>query len=169
MASISVRGASKTKGLVRDIKDIANFCLHRLMQDRLANKIAVDFFIMKEIDDEEESEGGGGTIGDCEWMDDAYSPKEFSVRIATHSIKNGRLKKFNRREILEIVCHELVHVKQQAKKEKYFHQRKDLVKFRGKLYDTNKVNYWDFPWEIEAYGRERGLYEMWLESKKSKK
>ena len=171
MASISVKGASKTRGLLKDIKDISNFCLHRLMQDRLANKISVDFVISKEICDSEEFMGGEGTLGDCEWMDDAYSPKEFTIRIATYALKSGKKKpiKLKKREILETVCHELVHVKQHAKKEHYFHQRKDLVKFKGKLYDTTKMEYWDFPWEIEAYGRERGLYGMWLESKKPKK
>ena len=141
------------------------------MQDRLANKISVDFVISKEICDSEEFMGGEGTLGDCEWMDDAYSPKEFTIRIATYALKSGKKKpiKLKKREILETVCHELVHVKQHAKKEHYFHQRKDLVKFKGKLYDTTKMEYWDFPWEIEAYGRERGLYEMWLESKKPKK
>ena len=179
MASISVKGASKTRGLLKDIKDISNFCLHRLMQDRLANKISVDFVISKEICDSEEFMGGEGTLGDCEWMDDAYSPKEFTIRIATYALKSGKKKpiKLKKREILETVCHELVHVKQHAKNEL---QTGHAVAARGglKIYSKwmgqiwkpkgKEDHYFDAPWEIEAYGREVGLNHKWLAAQGAK-
>jgi hypothetical protein len=31
------------------------------------------------------------------------------------------------------------------------------------------MNYWDAPWEIEAFGRELGLYKMFKQSQKKAK
>ena len=39
-----------------------------------------------------------------------------------------------------------------------------MCKYLGKIYDVDKVNYWDLPWEIEAHGRERGLYVRFTEA-----
>jgi len=35
----------------------------------------------------------------------------------------------------------------------------------GKTYNPEKVSYWDLPWEIEAHGRECGLFIRWAEEK----
>jgi len=49
-----------------------------------------------------------------------------------------------------------------AKGEYYQLQReKHVYKFCGKRFDTNKVDYWDTPWEIEAHGRAIGLVVQW--------
>lgn len=63
------------------------------------------------------------------------------------------------RKLLETVAHEMVHVKQFARRE--LHPTKD--DWYGKTYDPKKVNYWDLPWEIEAHGRECGLFVRWCE------
>jgi len=62
------------------------------------------------------------------------------------------------RRLLETVAHEMVHVKQYA--------RKELMNdhdWLGKTYNPKKVSYWDLPWEIEAHGREVGLFVRWAE------
>jgi hypothetical protein len=33
----------------------------------------------------------------------------------------------------------------------------------GKTVNPEKVSYWDLPWEIEAHGRELGLFVRWAE------
>jgi hypothetical protein len=33
----------------------------------------------------------------------------------------------------------------------------------GKTYNPEKTSYWDLPWEIEAHGRETGLFIRWAE------
>ena len=30
-------------------------------------------------------------------------------------------------------------------------------------YDMNDLNYWDFPWEIEAFGKQLGLFVRFCE------
>jgi hypothetical protein len=38
----------------------------------------------------------------------------------------------------------------------------------GKVINSEKVNYYDHPWEIEAHGRERGLFYRWVEQSRWK-
>jgi hypothetical protein len=66
--------------------------------------------------------------------------------------------KLRLRRLLETVAHEMVHVKQYTRKE-LMH---DHV-WHGKTYNPEKVDYWDLPWEIEAHGREVGLFVRWAE------
>ena len=64
------------------------------------------------------------------------------------------------RPLLETVAHEMVHVKQYAKRE----LSPDKHVWLGKTYDPEKVDYWDQPWEIEAHGREIGLFIRYCEA-----
>ena len=66
------------------------------------------------------------------------------------------------RRLLETVAHEMVHVKQYARRE--LHPSKHT--WCGKTYNPDKVSYWDLPWEIEAHGREIGLFIRWAEENK---
>lgn len=66
------------------------------------------------------------------------------------------------RSLLETVCHEMVHVKQFARREMH----PSLDTWYGKTYSPKKVDYWDLPWEIEAHGREVGLFIRWCEEEK---
>ena len=52
----------------------------------------------------------------------------------------------------------MVHVKQYAKGELKDFIRVNRIKWMGKIYDESKLDYWEQPWEIEAHGREKGLY-----------
>ena len=59
--------------------------------------------------------------------------------------------------ILQNFAHEMVHVKQWARGElKDVMRGYSLCKWKGELVDTEKVEYYDTPWEIEAFGREYG-------------
>ena len=66
------------------------------------------------------------------------------------------------RKLLETVAHEMVHVKQYARRE--LHPATD--NWMGKTYNPKKVSYWDLPWEIEAHGREVGLFIRYCEAHK---
>jgi hypothetical protein len=65
----------------------------------------------------------------------------------------------SQRKLLETLAHEMVHVKQYARRE--LHPVTDT--WCGKTYNPDKVSYWDLPWEIEAHGREVGLFVRWAE------
>ena len=66
------------------------------------------------------------------------------------------------RQLLETVAHEMVHVKQYARRE--LHPSKEA--WLGKTVNPKKVSYWDLPWEIEAHGREVGLFVRYCEENK---
>ena len=66
------------------------------------------------------------------------------------------------RTLLETVAHEMVHVKQYARRE--LHPVNNT--WCGKTYNPEKVSYWDLPWEIEAHGRECGLFVRWAEKER---
>ena len=65
----------------------------------------------------------------------------------------------NAYDFMLTVAHEMVHVKQFARGElKDIMKAHSLCKWQGREFDTEDLNYWDYPWEIEAHGREKGLY-----------
>ena len=70
-------------------------------------------------------------------------------------------KKLDGEEIVETICHEMVHVWQGATR-----KMKDLDGFRkmymGKVYDDT-IAYEDEPWEIEAYAMQGDLLEKFKE------
>lgn len=103
-------------------------------------------------------------VGDCGWEDDNLRPREFMIRLDAE---------MGRRKMLISLAHEMVHVKQYARGEMRDMFRCDSTKWKGELVNTKEVDYWDLPWEIDAHGREVGLYERfkkhwWKESKNAK-
>lgn len=57
------------------------------------------------------------------------------------------------KSILATLAHECVHVKQYIDGE----TNDDLSTWRGKKINSDLIEYWSHPWEIDAYGREIGL------------
>ena len=87
---------------------------------------------------------------------DANRPREFDLDINT----DARL-----RRLLETVAHEMVHVKQFARGELYQSSMTAKHRWKGNWQRSEK-EYWDLPWEIEAHGRECGLFCRWAEKHK---
>jgi hypothetical protein len=60
----------------------------------------------------------------------------------------------NTRNIISTIAHEMVHIKQ------YIHGETNdqLSVWRGKKINSEQVEYWVHPWELDAYGREIGLF-----------
>jgi hypothetical protein len=59
---------------------------------------------------------------------------------------------------LEMLAHEMVHVKQFALGELVDNPSGKTVKWQGKRVSVRDDDgYWTLPWEIEAYGRQPGL------------
>lgn len=96
--------------------------------------------------------------GNCVWEDQHLRPEQFIIELDPDQ---------KIQLLLNTLAHELVHVKQWAKGEFYQLQRESHVyKFNGKRWDTEKVDYWDTPWEIEAHGRAIGLVVLWARKNK---
>ena len=86
----------------------------------------------------------------------ADTKREFEIEI------NSSLKL---REMMIAVAHELVHVKQFASGElDAYNFQPSVAKqimWKGSSIKTKGLDYWDQPWEIEAHGRESGLFIQW--------
>ncbi len=94
------------------------------------------------------------SMGDVEaetiWLDSNILPNEFEIRFSK-KIKNNK-------RIIQTLAHEMVHIKQFAKGEMYDHMNADTIRWKRNTYNLREMSYWDYPWEIDAYGREMGLY-----------
>lgn len=76
--------------------------------------------------------------------------------------------KMGKRRQLLAIAHELVHVKQYTTKEIHSFNMNKLIWKKTKI-NLDKIDYWEYPHEIEAYGRELGLYYKYLDIKKKNK
>ena len=140
---VNIKGGSKTQK--KHTRTMVEFCVNMLMPRMKTLEINVH------IKDFKEDDSYGYAIATNEACD--VRPREFDVDINKHT----RL-----RRLLETVAHEMVHVKQYARREMNPHSDNWL----GKTYNPKKVSYWDLPWEIEAHGREVGLFIRWAEQQK---
>jgi hypothetical protein len=149
---VRVKGKPERVGIDR-VKDAAHFYGEQLMSKRLRERliVTIDFVTL----------APPFVLGFCTWDDDNRRPKEFLIELdRTLSV----------RKTLRTLAHEMVHVKQYARGELFDPISKPgHVKWMGSLipmHDDDK--YWDLPWEIEAYGREVGLYHRFKSQKRSR-
>lgn len=99
----------------------------------------------------------------------------FLITLNKKSIRSDAKKQITQyKNLLKYLGHELVHLKQYINKElidlpdgRYTFMKKTY----SALPDTPELTeeYWDSPYEIEAYGRMEGLYQMFLNHLKSLK
>ena len=131
--TITVKGGSKSQK--KHVRSMVKFCIKTLMPR------------MKTLDITVKLTSPDGAYGYCLELDDKRS---FEIEVD---------RRLRLRTLLETVAHEMVHVKQYARRE--LHPVHDT--WCGKTYNPKKVSYWDLPWEIEAHGRETGLFVRWAE------
>lgn len=142
---ITVTGGSKRQ---REYANgIAAFCLEKLMPKMYDIEIEIK---LRKFSKNTSADGYA-----CPTDNDAVydRPRVFEIEVNS----NLRL-----RRLLETVAHEMVHVKQFARGELYQGIRVNKHRWQGRWMGEN-VDYWDLPWEIEAHGREVGLFVRWAE------
>ena len=140
---IRIRGGSKTQK--KYVRSMVEFCQQMLMPRM--NSLEINVRI--------KNFGKDDSMGYALPTDDADNlrPREFDIDIC----KNQRL-----RSLLETVAHEMVHVKQFARGELYESTRRSKHRWQGEWLNK-EPDYWDQPWEIEAHGREVGLFVRWAQ------
>jgi len=128
------------------IRRSAKFYADKLMTARLHSSLTVYIHLVDNLLETED------VRGDCVWVDAAHRGKEFEIRVAYNP-------DVCMKEVLETLAHEMVHVKQFARGEmRELTSVVDSLNWNGSRINTAMVDYWDLPWEIEAHGRERGLF-----------
>ena len=79
-------------------------------------------------------------------------PRSFTIEINKNQSKL---------EILNAVAHEMVHVKQYV----YGELNEQMSSWLGQKIDCDEVDYFEQPWEVEAYNLEAFLTVMYLSEK----
>ena len=133
MNSIEITGGKASQH--KYVKSITEFCIQTLMPRMKSLDITVVLRSTK------------GAMGYCLETD---NNRTFEIEVDS---------KLTLRKLLETVAHEMVHVKQYARRELGPYHNE----WMGKTVNPEKVSYWDLPWEIEAHGRELGLFVRWAE------
>ena len=144
---LNIKGS--TKRVRKDIELAAWYYAEKLMGKRLMSGLEITIDLKKVLLTEE------GHEGTAIWEDEGHRPKEFTIGLDTT---------VNARNLLINLAHEMVHVKQWAKDEMYEYMEPHMVRFKGEKIHLNEVDYWDYPWEIEAYGRQLGLFIRFCEN-----
>ena len=144
MVYINIIGGTKRQK--RLTKSMVEFCYNKLMPRMYNLQINIQL----------RNFGKDNSYGYCLPCDDADTarPREFDIDVN----KNVRL-----RRMMETVAHEMVHAKQFARGELYESTVQHKHRWCGKWLDK-KLDYYDQPWEIEAHGREVGLFVRWCEA-----
>lgn len=133
-------------------KDALKFYGKHLLGENLYHKVEVTICFDKELT-------GKNEYAYCEWEDNNYRGRDFTITIDPT---------LGKRNMLLALAHEMVHVKQYAKGELKDYSRTNKTKWKSEIIDPEKVDYWDFPWEIEAHGREKGLYVRYIQQCRKK-
>lgn len=134
------------------IRSAARWYAHHLMGPKLSSKISLTIRFqpgMKKT----------GVYAECHALGKSIHPRQFLINLDQHA---------RRRPTLTTLAHEMTHVKQFALRELTYAGKDQVMRWRGETV-RDDLPYWDQPFEIEAHGREIGLYHMWTDSLKSPK
>ena len=141
MNYISIKGGNKSKQ--EKITSMVEFCIDKLMPKMNSLNIEVKLTSIP---------------GDAEGYCLRESNRDFEIEVDSS---------LTLRKMLETVAHEMVHVKQYARREMndWSYKEDKYYKWKDQFVPTN-TDYWDLPWEIEANGREVGLFIRWAEKER---
>lgn len=148
LVTVMPKTTEKNKKL---LAEAANFFADILMDPRMVRNITLDIEIIPGLDVE----------GECIDEDGIKNPRWFTINLRKQTID----------DMIKVLAHEMVHVKQHAKNE----LRTGVVvatrgglkissKWMGEVWKPKKKehHYFDSPWEVEAYGREIGLFQRYV-------
>ena len=122
-------------------------------QKLLSEKINDNIYLNLEF---ESFKTGACEYAFCTWEITNHNPRDFTITVKRN---------LSEKQMLLAIAHEMVHLKQYATGElKDYIKSNKKCRWMGKIFDTDAIEYWDHPWEIDAYGREQGLYFRFIES-----
>lgn len=138
MRKISVRGVKNVK-LRNMYRKAADRMLEQLLGPRMHITLELEFSDLMKTDK---------AFGLCHYDECEYNPREFFVQIDHQQ---------SLRQRLITLAHELIHVKQFARKELY-----DMpcgrTRWRKEIVQAQDIPYRDLPWEKEAFLLQDALY-----------
>lgn len=154
---IHFAGTKLDKSDMKLLRGAAKFTLNKFMTKNAQSKV----FITVRLDDDY----GSKAYGDCYHMGVIDGVRHFQVTINTDKVNNRAKRPFVRlKAVIETIIHEMIHVKQYARGE-LFDYVNGGSRFQGKKYKEALTleDYYDSPYEIEAFGRTEGIFKMYIE------
>ena len=147
---IDIKGRTKTL-CKAEIKFATAFFATYIMGERLAKNLDIEIVF---------EDQGKSAEGHCNPVDGERKPRSFEI---------GMNPNLSRRKMLQCLAHEMVHVKQYARGE--LSSELITARWQGKVYKITSSfeDYLNWPWEVEAYGRDRSLYLFYQVLLKSEK
>ena len=123
----------------------------RDLMPQLTTKIRLELNIVDNLVRDEQMDAA------VTWLEEPVKPRKFVMEVdADLSLERT----------LEMLAHEMVHVKQFATGELVDNPSGKTVKWMGKRVSVRDDDgYWTLPWEIEAYGRQPGLFARFCRHK----
>lgn len=155
------------------LRRYANWVLHKFVRPSVLNKAMI---IIKVITAEELTDRSDySDFKDAKaWM--VYEgiendKKKFTVILnAARQGKKSTVPWIRIKMLLMNVGHEMIHIKQYLNNE-LFDYVDGKARFKGQVFhnghSADLEKYFDSPWEIEAYGREYGLYKVFVKKLKA--
>lgn len=140
----------------KELKTATEFMLRLLIRDKSVDKLDITI-------ESKDVMWGIDTLSEI--YPDNSNPCKYKIDLYS---------RISRKNQLLSLAHEFVHIKQFFKRELGTTREwcgNEYTKWCRKEYNETQVEYWDRPWEIEAYGREYGLwkrYDNFIKSKKIK-
>lgn len=143
----------KTKGTIdkisrKELKFATEFIFAHLVSKKIHDSTEITIKSIKTNDDHKEM---GKLFGKT------YQLDQYKYRIDLN-------KDLSRKIILQTLAHELVHVKQYTKKQlgvTYMIDGSYFGIWKKKSFNMDGLNYFFTPWEVEAAGKENGLYQVY--------
>jgi hypothetical protein len=144
---------------IQILREAAKFTLDKLVAPSIQKKISVRIRLNDDCD---------GWEGECCYVGNENNIRKFDISVSLNRMNENAKKPIARmKEPIRTIIHELVHVKQYANNQ-LFDYKDGKTKFEGQIYKrttpsfkyTDYERYWDSPWEVEAYGRTEGIYEL---------
>lgn len=168
---LSISSQYLTKLDKRHIREYCNYVLDKFVSPSVKHNCRIKVIVSKPKD-----------LRDSEDMTDlrdysawtVYNGSQNGIRSFTIVLNASHMNRRAKNQIVKLkkllidLGHELVHVKQYLNNE-IFDYVNGNVRFRGTIFDAShcetQVKYYDSPWEVDAYGREWGLYKVFKDNK----
>lgn len=147
---LTISGAPKGTGVNQLLlRKASNYYTSILMKDDTAclHAISVEVRLIPNLNRDHNSDAF------CSWLDRPINPHQFLLEL------DADLK---RKTSLIALAHEFVHIKQLAFGEKQQSLDGSRMRWMGQIMDHSTIHYYDQPWEIEALGREYGLFDRFV-------
>jgi hypothetical protein len=149
------------------LKKYARFVLNRFVRRSILNKANINIKIISKDDcgDICDADDLGKYRAWCTYDKVIDGKKYFTVVLNAKSLSKAKTPHIRLKNMLIDLGHELVHIKQYLNSEIFDYKSGD-VRYKGTYFEASctqdEESYYDSPWEVEAYGRELGLYRMFV-------